>query len=129
MAGILDGLPSVEKCRLYPDEYKLMGCEKPPQLVVAGIEYETDVITLQCGEDVIAFYRHPDLFITDSTLFWLEEYTGIKTGIFPPVPFLDRHSAWLGCKRVYESYLKGFKRANTNSRNKIHSIWEPWQVP
>jgi hypothetical protein len=92
-----------------------MGCEKPPQLVVAGIAQDTDVITLECGETPIAFYRHPDLFITDSTRFWLEEYIGIKTGMFPPVPFLDRHSAWLECKRVYESYLEGFKRGNRNS--------------
>lgn len=87
-----------------------MGCERPPQLVVEGKSYEVAVKGIKVGETIYEFFRHPELFITPSTDFWLRMYKKK----YAKKDIEDVHNCWDQCVETYESYLEGFKRGRNS---------------
>ncbi len=107
-SGVLGRLPSVNECSSHPSKSNemcsLYGIDQTSIMLVGGKEQEVVCVPpVKIGDSVYEFYRHPELFISDTATMWRENYK-IKEKYGTKLEYDDFHPCYIEAVNIYENY-------------------------
>ena len=77
----------------------------------AGYKSRRVIAQTSIGGVRYAFFRHPDLLISDTAEEWMREYEYSKRFNIP-IPYDQRNACWVEAMELYEMLLKGVTSGN-----------------
>lgn len=106
-SGALGRLPAVNECWADPLYLRELGVEAVHTVRVDGKEEPFHVVRpVEVNGTTFKYYRHPELFVSDTVKAWHKEYKAVKRH-GTKREYNDFHPCFLQAEELYESYLNG----------------------